>query len=177
MEINIRSMMTTDLPQVLSIDHSYHTDHVWQMELDTNESSVSVCFRDIRLPRSMKVDYPRELETFADTWTEKNLSLAAEVEGVVAGYLAISNIGVSGLAQVTDFAVLRRLRKNGIGTALVRSAMAWMEQQNKGQLVLEMQSKNYPAICLANKLGFEFCGYNDRYYQNQDIVLFFARRR
>ena len=50
MEINIGSMMTTDLPQVLSIDHSYHTDHVWQMELDTNDSSVSVCFRDIRLP-------------------------------------------------------------------------------------------------------------------------------
>ena len=55
--------------------------------------------------------------------------------------------------------------------------MAWMEQHNKGQLVLEMQSKNYPAICLAIKLGFEFCGYNDRYYQNQDIVLFFAKEK
>jgi ribosomal protein S18 acetylase RimI-like enzyme len=177
MDINIRAMMTTDLTQLLSIDHSYHTDHVWQMELDTAETSVSIRFREIRLPRSMKVDYPRNLDLFAETWKQKAVVLVAEVEEELAGYLALTSVGVTGLAQVTDFAVLRRLRKNGIGTSLVRSAMAWMEQHGAGQLALEMQSKNYPAICLANKLGFEFCGYNDRYYFNQDIALFFAKRR
>ena len=40
----------------------------------------------------------------------------------------------------------------------------------------EMQSKNYPGISMANKLGYEFCGYSDRYYTNQDIALFFAKR-
>jgi RimJ/RimL family protein N-acetyltransferase len=38
-----------------------------------------------------------------------------------------------------------------------------------------MQSKNHPAIQLAHKLGFEFCGYNDHYFSNQDIALFFSR--
>jgi hypothetical protein len=38
-----------------------------------------------------------------------------------------------------------------------------------------MQPKNYPAICLAQKLGFDLCGYNDRYFANQDIALFFAK--
>jgi ribosomal protein S18 acetylase RimI-like enzyme len=42
-------------------------------------------------------------------------------------------------------------------------------------MVLEMQPKNYPAIQLAQKLGFDFCGYNDRYYANRDIALFFAK--
>ena len=177
MEFNIRSMMTADLPELLNIDHSYHTGHVWQMELDTNESSVAVRFRDIKLPRSMKVDYPRDLDLFAESWTEKAVVLVAEVEDQVAGYLALTSIGVSGLAQVTDFAVLRRMRRYGIGTGLVRSAAAWLDQHSGGQLALEMQSKNYPAISLANKLGFEFCGYNDRYYRNQDIALFFAKRR
>jgi hypothetical protein len=28
---------------------------------------------------------------------------------------------------------------------------------------------------MAQKLGFEFCGYNDRYFANRDIGLFFAK--
>jgi hypothetical protein len=38
-----------------------------------------------------------------------------------------------------------------------------------------MQSKNHPAMMLAQKYGYEFCGYNDRYYSNQDIALVFMR--
>jgi RimJ/RimL family protein N-acetyltransferase len=38
-----------------------------------------------------------------------------------------------------------------------------------------MSSKNNSAIRLAQKLGFEFCGYNDQYYENKDIALFFGR--
>jgi RimJ/RimL family protein N-acetyltransferase len=38
-----------------------------------------------------------------------------------------------------------------------------------------MQPKNYPAIQLALKLGFELCGFNDRYYANHEIGIFFAK--
>jgi RimJ/RimL family protein N-acetyltransferase len=41
--------------------------------------------------------------------------------------------------------------------------------------VLETQSKNHPCIRLAQKFGYEFCGYNDRYYPTQDVALFFGR--
>jgi len=41
--------------------------------------------------------------------------------------------------------------------------------------LLEMSSKNNPAIRFAQKLGYEFCGYNDQYYETQDIALFFGR--
>jgi RimJ/RimL family protein N-acetyltransferase len=40
---------------------------------------------------------------------------------------------------------------------------------------MEMQSKNVAAIRLAQKSGFEFCGYNDQYYLNKDVALFFAK--
>ena len=35
--------------------------------------------------------------------------------------------------------------------------------------------KNYPAICLAEKMGFELCGYNDHYFANNDIAIFFSK--
>jgi ribosomal protein S18 acetylase RimI-like enzyme len=177
MDIKIRPMEAADLPHLINIDHSYHTDHVWQMELETAEEQVSVRFREIRLPRSMKVEYPRDVELLADSWKEKTAIFVAEAEDEPAGYLAVSAGGAPGIFLVTDFAVLRRLRKNGIGTTLVRSALIWASETRNSQLILEMQSKNFPAISLANKLGFEFCGYNDRYYRNQDIALFFSKRR
>jgi hypothetical protein len=37
-----------------------------------------------------------------------------------------------------------------------------------------MQPKNYPAIHFAYKLGFEFSGYNDQYYRDQEIAIFFS---
>jgi ribosomal protein S18 acetylase RimI-like enzyme len=177
MEINIRPMRLADHPLLIEIDHSFHTDHVWQMELQPADDRVAVGFRQIRLPRSMKVDYPRETVLLAENFMDKVKVFVAEVEDEPAGYLAVSTAGPAGIAQAIDFAVLRRLRKNGIGSALVRSALAWTYENRIGQLILEMQSKNFPAISLANKLGFEFCGYNDRYYPNQDIALFFAKRR
>lgn len=177
MDFQIRPMQNADLPQLIEIDHSYHTDHVWQMELEMSAEQVSVGFREIRLPRSMKVDYPREVELLADTWQEKEAIFVAEVEEEAVGYAALTGVGATGIIHISDFAVLRRFRKNGIGSGLVRSALAWTYDNQRGQLILEMQSKNFPAICLAQKLGFEFCGYNDRYYQNQDIALFFAKRR
>ena len=39
---------------------------------------------------------------------------------------------------------------------------------------MEMQPKNYPAIQFAYKLGFEFSGYNDQYYRDQEIAIFFS---
>lgn len=177
MEFKVRSFELADLPALIEIDHSYHTDHVWQMELESSDESVSVKFREIRLPRSMKVDYPRSVDLFADTWKEKDVVLVAESEEEPVGYLALSRGGAPGISLVTDFAVLRRFRRHGVGSALVRGGFVWLEQNKGGQLILEMQSKNYPAICLAYKLGFEFCGYSDRYYRNQDIALFFAKRR
>lgn len=177
MEIKVRSLELADLPVLMDIDHSFHTDHVWQMDLENSEDDVAVRFREIRLPRSMKVEYPRSVAIFTETWKEKAAVLVAVSGEEPVGYLAIAQGNVPGVFQVTDFTVLRRLRRNGIGTALIRGALVWLEQNSGAQLILEMQSKNYPAICLANKLGFEFCGYNDRYYSNQDIALFFAKRR
>jgi ribosomal protein S18 acetylase RimI-like enzyme len=42
-------------------------------------------------------------------------------------------------------------------------------------MTLEIQTKNHPAISFAQKHGFQFCGYNERYYPNGDIALFFSR--
>jgi len=74
----------------------------------------------------------------------------------------------------TKLAVDRIIRRNGIGSALVLAAQDWCGKKGIHRLTLEMQPKNYPAIQFAYKLGFEFSGYNDQYYRDQEIAIFFS---
>jgi len=71
--------------------------------------------------------------------------------------------------------VTSRLRRRGIAATLVVAAQSWALERGNRQMIMEMSSKNWAAIRLAQKLGYEYCGYNDHYYLTQDIALFFGR--
>lgn len=174
-EIEIRPAGPLDIPALVALDHSYASDYVWQMEIQAEEQKVEVRFTEKRLPRSVRVEYPRPVAALADNWGERDGLLVAVLENETVGYISL-DLGVAPVtAWATDLAVLRRHRRKGIGSALVLAAQEWGESHHCRRLVLEMQPKNYPAIQLARKLNFDLCGYNDRYYANHDIALFFAR--
>jgi ribosomal protein S18 acetylase RimI-like enzyme len=76
---------------------------------------------------------------------------------------------------ITDLIVGRPLRKRGIARQLIAAAELWAKQRNLRRVMVEVQSKNAPAVRIVQKLGFEFCGYNDQYYVTRDVALFFSR--
>ena len=175
-KVNIRPLALVDITTLSEMDHSYHTDYVWQMDLQSHPEEVMVRFRQVRLPRSMLVDYPNPPPRILEDWQKRDGVLVADLNEETIGYISLDRNQVPGLVLVTDLVVLRRLRRQGIGSQLLLAAQTWANEKGDKQMLLEMQSKNYPAIRLANKLGFEFCGYSDRYFVNQDIALFFGRR-
>jgi ribosomal protein S18 acetylase RimI-like enzyme len=174
-EIEIRPATSADIPALIAIDHHYTSDYVWQMEIQQDEKQIEISFREARLPRSVRVNYPRSPGELADTWTERSGLLVALLEGEPIGYASLMLDLAPLTTWMTDLAVLRRLRRQGIASALVLASQEWAAQHDSRYLVLEMQPKNYPALKLVQKLGFDFCGYNDRYYKNHDIGLFFAK--
>ena len=58
---------------------------------------------------------------------------------------------------------------------MMLATQAWALERGIHRLMLEMQSKNQACIRLAQKFGYDFCGYNDQYYPTQDVALFFGR--
>ncbi|MBN1537808.1 MAG: GNAT family N-acetyltransferase [Anaerolineales bacterium] len=174
-EIEIRPAISSDIPALMAVDHNYSSDYVWQMELQAEETQVQAIFRQVRLPRSVRVEYPRPVSPLADDWINRSGLLVAVHEGETIGYISLNLHLAPRTTWATDLAVIRRLRRQGIGSALVLAAREWGGQHDTRRLVLEMQPKNYPAIQMAHKLGFELCGYNDRYYANNDIALFFGK--
>lgn len=174
-EIEIRPAIAEDIPTLAGLDHTYTSDFVWQMEIQSEEKQIKVSFREIRLPRSVRVDYPRVAADLARDWETRHGLLVARLEGEIAGYISLMLDLAPLTAWSTDLVVRRRLRRQGIGSALILASQEWGLQHDCRNLVLEMQPKNYPGIHLAYKLGFDFCGYNDRYYANHDIGLFFGK--
>jgi len=173
-DVVIRPAISTDIARLMAIDHSYSTDHVWQMALGGAPGDVSVAFQEVRLPRAMRVDYPRSPGRLADEWTQRSAVLMAEVDEEPAGYLALMPAPAPGAVWVCDLAVAQRQRRQGLGARLLGAAIDWARARGHQRLFLEMQSKNYPAIMLARKLGFVFSGYSDHYYPDEDISLFFS---
>jgi RimJ/RimL family protein N-acetyltransferase len=81
----------------------------------------------------------------------------------------------SAIAWVTDVVVAPVQRRKGAASALLTAMQTWASERGVRRMILEMQSKNQAYIRLAQKFGYEFCGYNDQYYPTQDVALFFGR--
>jgi ribosomal protein S18 acetylase RimI-like enzyme len=172
----VRAATEDDIAALMGLDHGYSTEYVWQMELDPGKPRMGASFREARLPRAMQVTYPRPKGDLESNWSTHAATLVAENNQQPVGYASLIAGLAPGAAWVSDLVVGASQRRKGVGTRLVLAAQAWAREHGYERLVLEMQSKNYPAIKLAQKLAFEFSGYNDRYYENQDIALFFAKR-
>jgi len=171
----IRVAGASDLSRLVALDHSCLSDYVWQLELRREPGQVTASFRDVRLPRSIRVQYPRNPVSLADEWTRRDLVLVATDEGMPIGYLCALTESASAVAWVTDLVVAPEQRRKGAASALLTATQAWALQRGVRRLILEMQSKNQAYIRLAQKFGYEFCGYNDQYYLTQDVALFFGR--
>lgn len=174
-EIEIRPAISSDIHALIAMDHHYSSEYVWQMEFQAEDNDIQVNFRQVRLPRSVRVEYPRPASSLADDWTNRSGILVAVHQGETVGYISLNLHLAPRTTWATDLAVIRRLRRQGIGSSLVLAAQEWGAQHDTRRMVLEMQPKNYPAIQMAHKLGFELCGYNDRYFANHDIALFFGK--
>lgn len=173
-EIEVRPALTTDYSVLAEIDHTGMSEYVWQMDRSFDVGQLGVSFREIRLPRSIRIEYPHHRDQILESWKKSAGVLMAVLAGEPVGYVSISDQPVPRAAWVTDLAVSERHRRQGIASALLLSAQNWASQRRLRRIILEMQSKNNAAVRLALKLGYEFCGYNDQFYANQDIALFFS---
>jgi len=174
-EVQIRPAVSTDLSALTAMDHSCQTDYVWQVDIQREDGQVVVNFRQIRLPRTVSVEYPRPPAALTESWNRRSGLLVAVSEGQVAGYVRLTDAILPRVAWITDLVVAPRLRRKGIGSTLVLASHSWALDRLLDRVLFEMPSKNNPAIQLAQKLGYEFCGYNDQYYSSQDVALFFGR--
>ena len=172
---DIRPAIATDVPRLTTLDHSSTSDYVWQLELRRETAQVAATFREVRLPRTVDVKYPRDPSMLANEWLRRDVVLVAVNGNELVGYACAVEEHAATVAWVTDLVVAPQWRRKGAASALLDAIQNWALERGVRRLILEMMSKNQPCIRLSQKFGYEFCGYNDQYYPSQDVALFFGR--
>lgn len=190
--ITIRLATLDDLARCLELDASYNSDEVWQMYLEpgAGPEGVAVRFRATRLPRSMTVPYPRDAAELRGNWQQQDCFLVAVLteppppehaadEGPterIVGYIDLHEQRWQRAGWVQNLVVDAPFRHRGVGRALLSAAAAWAREESLRRLILEAPTKNGAALRFFHRHGAEFCGFNDRYYTNGDIAVFFEYR-
>lgn len=174
-DLQVRPTVATDLNRLVRLDHTITSEAVWQLEFRRDNGQVATTFREVRLPRAIEAQYPHDQFALPDDWVRRSMMYTALDSTDPVGYISLLERGTASTVWVLDLVVDASKRRSGVASALLAAGQAWAESRAHRRLILEMQSKNHPAIRLAQKLGFEFCGYNDQYYLNKDVALFFAK--
>ncbi len=174
MQVNPAELV--DLNTCCQLNTTYTTDYVWQMRTDGDERATNIHFDTIRLPRPMRVEYPRSSDELLEHWKQEQCFLTIRnLQEEIVGFIDTQPHPWQNILWVSNLVVDSHHRRQGMGTALLEAANHWALEHNLSRMMLEMQTKNHPAISFAQKHGFQFCGFNERYYPNGDIALFFSR--
>jgi len=188
----IRPALLGDLNTCLALDADSQTNYVWQMEERDDNGSISVRFQTVRLPRVMRVAYPRQRDDLLSCWENGSVILVATERSVsepdeqepeltsdeesppIYGYCQLDLSPWQGAAWIEHLIVDRRFRRHSIGAALLTACIAWAKHKDLERLMVAVQTKNYPGISFCQKHGFGFCGFNEHHFPNRDIALLFA---
>jgi ribosomal-protein-alanine N-acetyltransferase len=174
----IRDGLASDIPDCLLLDHGYETEQVWQMQINNEDGHRRIDFRTERLPRALQATYPSSEERLYAGLLPDQCYLVAttrDEEPEIIGYLKMHANRLHRIGEVQDVVVERHYRRKGIAGRMVKIAAMWAREHQLHHLQIEVQTKNYPGIRFSEATGFSFCGFNDRYFPNRDIAVFFTQ--
>ena len=126
MEIRLAELV--DLNACLTMDDSFETDFVWQMDEQARPGNISVNFRLTRLPRPMRVAHVISTDDMIQNYHSGGSLFVAD-EGGVRGFVDVTAHIWSQAAYINNLAVAPGYRRKGIGTQLLWAACEWGRQQ------------------------------------------------
>ena len=173
--MNIRRATVADIERCASLEGSYTTEYVWQMEEAVHADSITVVFRRMRIPRRIEVAYPCGIGDLKKDLLRNECFLVAEEPGMVFGYLDMTVRRWQAQGWIEHLIVQPSYRRQGIATNLLEAARQWARSNGLVSIVAAVQTKNDPAISLLTKLGYTFAGFIDHYFSNGDIGVLYSR--
>jgi GNAT superfamily N-acetyltransferase len=166
--ITIRPATEDDFEALSGLDLSYPTSKYLRVERSGNppEHTFELRWAERQTSDTVYNAYPVDRLLAAES--KLDLFLVAESDGAPVGLLMIILPSWTNSAEITDFAVDRPLRGQGVGRALLEAAIAWARQRNRIALWVEPRADDAPAIEFYLQMGFRLSGFNDHLYSNAD---------
>ncbi len=103
-------------------------------------------------------------ESYDQAHSSGQIILIAELNGQVSGFLVVRIIG--GEAEILNAAVDPAVRRKGIGTGLLSTAVSSARARNAKSIYLEVRESNSAAISFYRQHGFEKTAKRRQYYSS-----------
>ncbi|HYO88530.1 MAG TPA: GNAT family N-acetyltransferase [Candidatus Limnocylindrales bacterium] len=172
----IRDGAEDDIPACLALDSRFETTAVLQVYLHGREShGWELSLQRERLPRPVELNSTVQRAPLRAALDQGGCFLVAErTAETIVGCLVMSVDDTNSFALIRTLVVGADSRRRKIATRLIAAAGVWAREHHCNRLMAELQTKNAPAISFLESLGFQFCGFNDRYFSDENVALFFC---
>ncbi len=172
----VRTVRDEDWEACLEVDATYETNTAWQMEEHISSGEWRVTFREIRLPRTLRIRPTTPPEDLLSDWQRRDQFWVAVERRQVIGYLGLDIDQDRHQARVTELVVTPEHRRKGVASELLEHAQVWCLRHRIHQLVLVCSLKAQPGLAFALSHGFSFCGFQDGYWPGQEMALLLRQR-
>ncbi len=172
----VRTVRDGDWEACLGIDAGYETDIAWQMDEYQQSGERHITFREIRLPRTLRIQPMEPDDGHLKSWQRRDSFWVAVEQREIISYLGLVIDQARYQAHIAELVVEPNYRRNGVASAMLLRATEWCLRQRIHQLVLTCPLKAYPAVAFAQHHRFAFCGFQDAYWPGQEVALFFRQR-
>ena len=174
-EIEIGAAAMEELPQIAQMDLSFESDYVWKTQMLEGLDSFESSFQRIRLPKTIRVSFQAYSTANMETLIQRREILAVRYEGNVIGYARLEQDETVNRLVVKSGGIMPEYRNKGVGSVLLDRICEIAHYNRIRSLVCMVQAKNDPAIRFLMARGFVFCGYQEFFFRNMEIGLFFSK--
>jgi ribosomal protein S18 acetylase RimI-like enzyme len=140
-----------DASALFALDTSYQTDHVY--EVQSSGAAINLQLRSTSSPQHGRFT----IDLNVPIWSE---GFVAIVGGELCGFIATDYQTWNRRLAIWHFYVDAKFRHLGIGRRLMTQAVESGRQRGAGHAWAETSNRNYPAVQVYRRLGFEICGFD-----------------
>ena len=174
-EIEIGAATIEEYPQIAAMDLSFESDYVWKTQMLEGLDSFESSFQRIRLPKTIRVSFQAYSAANLESLIVHQEVLSVRYEEKVIGYVRLEKDETVNRLILKTGGVMPAYRNKGVGSALLDHIAEIARDNRIRSIVCMVQAKNDPTIHFLLARGFLFCGYQEFFFRNMEIGLFFSK--
>ena len=174
-EIEIGAATLDEMTQIAQMNLSFESDYVWKTQMLEGLDSFESSFQRIRLPQTIRVSFQAYSMANLETLIRQREILSVRYEDNVIGYVRLEQDETVNRIIVKSGGVMPEYRNKGVGTVLLDRICEIARHNRIRSLVCMVQAKNDPTIHFLLARGFVFCGYQEFFFRNMEIGMFFSK--
>ena len=174
-EIEIGVATIEDYPQIAAMDLSFESNYVWQTQTLEEYERFESSFQRIKLPKTIRVSFQAYSQANLENLIRQREVLSLRYEEKVIGYLRLEQDETVNRLILKTGGIMPEYRNKGIGSVLMDRVIEIARHNNLRSIVCMVQAKNDPAIHFLLSRGFVFSGYQEFFFRNMEIGLFFSK--